>query len=150
METFITLSPTQCALRFADGTQLTVTEEGVICLTRPEATLICEPMRLKRDLRSFGSKSQSVFFGSEKIELSRDLSFSLIVDYASERLRVELFFQEKEGTAKRVSGCYITKEQDADWAIRFAESDRFLCNLSKLFIEPTEQNEGGKRKWRAI
>jgi len=130
MQTHITLTPTECAVRFPDGTLLTVREDGVMSLSKSGATLVCEPMRLRGD-QTFGSQTES-FFGSEKVALTRDLSLSLIVDYSSEKLRAELFFQEREGTAKCVSGCYITKE-NADWAVRLLDAERLQSNLSALF-----------------
>jgi hypothetical protein len=132
METLISLTPTQCALRFHDGTLLTIAEDGVIALSKSGATLICEPMRLRGDLQTFGSATES-FFGSEKLVLSEKLSLSILVDYCSGKLRVELFFTEgTERTERSHSGCYITKEQGADWAVRFLEAERFLCHLSAL------------------
>ena len=130
--TNVALTPEECSVRFSDGTLLKVTDNGEISIKNAENSFIYEPSRLKRNQISLVAVSETSF-GSKSISLREEVSLSIRVE-KTERLRVEIFFSEKDEAGALVSGCFVTKEATSsnDWSVSFINTDRFLFNLSEL------------------
>jgi hypothetical protein len=141
-KTDITLTKDQCAIRFSDGTLLKITDDGGVSITNGGASFMYAPSRLKMN-DAFIEVDENLF-GSQKINLSEGTSLNIRTE-KSERMRVEIFFHERDDGGTLVSGCFITKEAtgECDWSINFVKTDRFLLNLSELFS--TQQTALTKR-----
>jgi len=132
-ENVVRFSNSQATLRFFDGTYLRITNDGKISVRKGKKSYVYMPSRL-RVKSGLGATEESSFW-SQKIDINPEISLNIRIEKA-ERTRAELFFHEKDEGETVISGCFVTKEANADdWSINLINTDRFLFNLSELLNE---------------
>jgi hypothetical protein len=135
-ETVISFSNVQAKVRFFDGTLLTVDSDGKISVRKAGKSYTLVPSTLRfSDGVEFDATEESAFL-SQKIDINPEISFNVRTEKAG-RIRIEMFFQERDGDETVVSGCFVTKEatSEHDWSINLINTERFLFNLSEIFNE---------------
>jgi hypothetical protein len=132
-ETTIKLSERKASVRFANGLELEVIDNGELSIKKGSDVFGYSPSRLKKNQTGVDVVGESTF-GSQKLDLTENISLNIRTE-KTERLRVEIFFQEKDENGMLVSGCFFTKEatSSADWSVSFINIDRFLINLLEMF-----------------
>jgi hypothetical protein len=135
MNTHITLTETECAVRFHDGSLLLCRDDGMIRYEKGTLSFDYEPPRLKRR-----TEVESAY-GSQRTELDG----GTVLNIRTERgrmLRMEIFFEERETDRTVVSGCFLTKETANTWGVTFIDIERFLSNLSSMLNEEITGRRG--------
>jgi hypothetical protein len=125
----VAFSDTQALVRFANGVVMAVTTNGEVTIKKSTDTFAYSPSRLRKNTTTL-SQVGEITEGSQRFALDEKTVLNIKTE-RSERLTVEVFFQEATEEGTKISGCFITK--NGDWGIRFVNSDGFLVKLDTLF-----------------
>jgi hypothetical protein len=135
MNTHITLTEAECAVRFHDGSLLVVKDDGMVRYEKGTLSFDYEPPRLKRR-----TEVESAY-GSQRTELDGGVALNIRTE-RGRMLRIEIFFEEREADRTVVSGCFLTKENSNTWAITFVDIERFLSSLSSMLNAEDNKQTG--------
>jgi len=134
-ETVVTFSDRQVLVRFPNGVVMAVTDKGELSIKKGGDTFGYSPSRLRKNAMTVFQAGETAE-GSQRFAIDEKTVLTFKTE-RSERLSVEVFFQEAKEEGLETSGCFITKT--TDWGINFVNSQRFLLHLDRLFVLIREQ-----------